>query len=41
MERKTGLSKAIGDQNYIQKKVPVSKKYGSVQSKLTGKTGST
>lgn len=32
-------SKPIGDANYIQKKVPVNKKYNNVSSKLTGKTG--
>mmetsp|Transcript_14980 Transcript_14980/g.25494 ORF Transcript_14980/g.25494 Transcript_14980/m.25494 type:complete len:238 (+) Transcript_14980:2-715(+) len=33
MEKKQ-LSKPIGDQNYIQKKVPVAKKYENVQSRL-------
>jgi len=32
-------SKPIGDKNFIQKKVPVNKKYANVSSKLGGKTG--
>lgn len=32
-------SRPIGDKNYIQKKVPVNKKYNNVSSKLSGKTG--
>ena len=32
---------ALGDANYIQKKVPASKKYENVKSALTGKIGTT
>jgi len=32
-------SKAIGDKDFIQKKVPANKKYSNVSSKLGGKTG--
>lgn len=32
---------ALGDANYIQKKVPASKKYENVKSALTGKVGTT
>lgn len=40
MEKKTSsISSAIGDKNFIQKKVTASAKYGNVQSKLSGKTG--
>ena len=35
------MSKAIGDANFIQKKVPTSNKYANVQSKLAGNTGKT
>lgn len=35
--KKTGTLKTpIGDANFIQKKVPVSKKYDGVKSKLAG-----
>ena len=40
--KKTGAQmNALGDANFIQKKVPVSKKYENVKSALSGKTGST
>lgn len=42
MERKgPGLSRAIGDANFIQKKVPANQKYQHISSKLGGQTGKT
>jgi len=40
--KKTGAQmNALGDANFIQKKVPVSKKYENVKSALIGKIGAT
>jgi hypothetical protein len=40
--KKSGtLRTPIGDANFIQKKVPTSKKYEGVKSKLTGQVGLT
>jgi len=44
MERTSAVqsnSRAIGDKNYIQKKVPANTKYANVASKLGGNTGKT